>query len=159
MAVGFAVLTVISRCVGAGDYSAAKYYTKKLLKIAYGSLIALNLVVVLALPLIIRVYHLSPETAALTQKIMVYHTICCVTIWPVSFTIPNTLRASNDVKYCMVVAIISMWIFRIFFSFVLGQWMGLGVFGVWIAMTLDWAVRGVLFIVRYAKGKWQHQVI
>lgn len=159
MAIGFAVLTVISRCVGAGDYSLAKYYTKKLLKIAYGSLIALNAVVVLLLPLILRIYHLSPETAVLTQKIMIYHTICCVTIWPASFTIPNTLRASNDVKYCMVVAIISMWIFRIFFSYILGKWMGFGVFGVWIAMTLDWVVRGILFIARYVKGTWQHQVI
>lgn len=159
LAVGFAVLTVVSRCVGSRDYDAAKYYTKKLLKVAYASLIGLNIVVVLLLPLIIKVYNLSPETAALTQKIMIYHTICCVTIWPASFTIPNTLRASNDVKYCMVIAIISMWIFRICFSFVLGQWMGLGVFGVWIAMTLDWAVRGVLFIGRFVRGKWQYQAI
>ncbi len=159
IAVGFAMLTVVSRCVGAGDYESARYYTKKLLKVAYASLIALNIMVVLALPLIIKAYHLSPETADITRKIMIYHTICCVTIWPASFTIPNTLRAANDVQYCMIVAIISMWVFRIFFSFVLGKWMGLGVFGVWVAMTLDWVVRGILFIARYVKGKWELQAI
>lgn len=158
MAVGLAVLTVVSRCVGAGDYKSARYYTKKLMKIAYGCLMALNVVVVFLLPVIIRAYHLSPETAAMTEKIMIYHTICCVTIWPMSFTLPNTLRAANDVRYCMIVAIISMWICRIFFSFVLGKWLGLGVFGVWVAMTLDWAVRAVLFIGRYMKGKWEHQI-
>lgn len=159
MAVGFAVLSVVSQCVGAGDYQSAKYYTKKLLTIAYVSLIILNIIVVCILPIIISAYHLSPQTAAITEKIMIYHTICCVTIWPMSFTLPNTLRAANDVRYCMVIAIISMWIFRIFFSFVLGKWMGLGVFGVWVAMTLDWLVRGILFIIRYVKGKWQYQMI
>ena len=159
MAVGLAVLTVVSRCVGANDYEAARYYTKKLLKIAYASLIVFNLFIVAMLPVIIRAYHLSPETAAITRKILLYHTLCCVTIWPVSFTLPNTLGASNDVKYTMVTAIISMWIFRIFFSFVLGKWLGWGVFGVWVAMTLDWAVRAVLFLIRYIKGKWQYRTI
>ena len=159
MAVGLAVLTVVSRCVGANDYEAARYYTKKLLKIAYASLIVFNLFIVAMLPVIIRAYHLSPETAAITRKILLYHTLCCVTIWPVSFTLPNTLRASNDVKYTMVTAIISMWIFRIFFSFVLGKWLGWGVFGVWVAMTLDWAVRALLFLIRYIKGKWQYRTI
>ena len=60
MAVGLAVLTVVSRCVGANDYEAARYYTKKLLKIAYASLIVFNLFIVAMLPVIIRAYHLSP---------------------------------------------------------------------------------------------------
>ena len=33
------------------------------------------------------------------------------------------------------------------------------VFGVWVAMTLDWAVRAVLFLIRYIKGKWQYRTI
>ena len=157
--VGFAVLTVVSRCIGAGDYEAARYYTKKLLKVAYAALIALNIIVVMILPLIVQVYHLSPETAAITRKILLYHTLCCVTIWPPAFTIPNTLRAANDVKYCMVVASATMWIFRIFCSVVLGKWMGLGVFGVWVAMTLDWVFRGILFVKRYIQGKWQRMAL
>ena len=157
--VGFAVLTVVSRCIGAGDNEAARYYTKKLLKVAYGSLIALNIIVVMILPLIIQVYHLTPETAAITRKILLYHTLCCVTIWPPAFTIPNTLRAANDVKYCMVVATATMWIFRIFCSVVLGKWFGLGVFGVWIAMTLDWVFRGILFVKRYVQGQWERRAL
>ncbi|MDD3184753.1 MAG: MATE family efflux transporter [Anaerostipes sp.] len=154
MAIGLALLTVVSRCVGANDYKAVRMYTRKLLKIVYAGLFALNILVVLALPWIVKAYHLSPQTAKLTEQILIYHTICCVTIWPISFTIPNTLRASNDVKFCMIIAIISMWVFRLGCSVVLGKWMGWGVFGVWVAMTLDWAVRGVFFIVRYKGTKW-----
>lgn len=143
----------------AGDNEAARYYTKKLLKVAYASLIALNIIVVMILPLIIQVYHLTPETAAITRKILLYHTLCCVTIWPPAFTIPNTLRAANDVKYCMVVATATMWIFRIFCSVVLGKWFGLGVFGVWVAMTLDWVFRGILFVKRYVQGQWERRAL
>ena len=35
--------------------------------------------------------------------------------------------------------------------------MGFGVFGVWVAMTMDWVVRAIFFVLRYRSGKWQHQ--
>ena len=95
----------------------------------------------------------------LTVTVGLADSLCCVTIWPLAFTIPNTLRAANDVKYCMIVASATMWIFRIFCSVVLGKWMGLGVFGVWVAMTLDWVFRGILFVKRYIQGKWQRMAL
>lgn len=65
------------------------------------------------------------------------------------------LRACNDVNFCMVVSILSKWIFRIGFSYVLGLYFHMGVLGVWVAMTIDWAVRSVFFVIRYKSGKWQ----
>ena len=35
-----------------------------------------------------------------------------VFIWPLSFTLPNALRAAGDVKYTMITGILSMWMFR-----------------------------------------------
>lgn len=159
MAIGFAVITVVSRCVGAGEYEQAAYYTKKLLKLTYGCLVVVNIVILLALPLIMRLYQLSDITAAMAEKILIYHGICCCMVWPMAFTLPNTLRASNDVQYSMFISIISMWIFRIAFSYVLGKYFGLGVFGVWIAMTIDWLFRAICFFIRYARGKWKTQTI
>lgn len=159
MAIGFAILTVISQCVGAGDYEQARYYTKKLLKIVYIAMIAVNILVYFLIPFIVRVYNLSPETARMTREILVYHGICAGTIWPMSFSLPNTLRAANDVRYTMWISILSMWIFRIIFSYILGKYAGWGVFGIWVAMTIDWLFRGVCFTVRYRKGKWQLQEI
>jgi Na+-driven multidrug efflux pump len=49
-----------------------------------------------------------------------------------------------------------MWIFRIGFSYIIGVKMGLGVFGVWIAMTIDWLVRAGLILFRYKGEKWYH---
>jgi len=48
-----------------------------------------------------------------------------------------------------------MWIFRVGLSFVLAQNFGLGVFGVWVAMTIDWVFRAILFISRMVSGGWK----
>lgn len=155
MALGFALLTVVSRCVGAGDYKQAEYYTRKIMIIVYISMAALNIVVDVLLPVIMTIYNLSPETSSLTTEILLFHSACCVLIWPLSFTFPNTMRAANDVRFCMIVAVVSMWVWRIGFAYVLCGLFSLGVMGVWIAMTIDWLFRTVCFVVRYYRGKWK----
>ena len=155
MSMGYALSSVSAQCVGSGDYEQVRYYTRKLMRYSYGGVILMNIIIVTVLPFIIGIYGLSPETGEMAREIIVYHAVLAVLIWPLSFTLPNTLRAANDVGYCMWVSIISMWIFRIGFSFVLGKYMGMGVFGVWVSMTIDWAVRGVFFVIRYRGKTWE----
>ncbi|MDD2979828.1 MAG: MATE family efflux transporter [Hespellia sp.] len=156
LAMGLAMTTVIARCVGAGDYGQAKYYTKKMMAITYVSIWVMNALVFVLLPFILKAYNLSDITAATTEKILIFHSISCMIIWPVSFSLPCTLRASGDAKMPMYISIVSMWVFRIGFSYVLGKYMGWGVFGVWVAMVIDWCFRAVLMFVRYLSGKWMH---
>lgn len=156
MSVGMAVITVCSRCIGAGDYDAARFYTKKIIRLVHMLIFAFSTVTLLALPGIMHLYNLSPEAMNFTKQIVWYHGICCMFIWPEAFTLANTLRAARDVRYCMILSIVSMWVFRIGFSYILGVKFGMGVFGVWIAMTIDWAVRAALFLLRYRGTKWYH---
>ena len=159
MSVGMAVITVCSRCVGAGDYEAARYYTRKILKLVHILIIVFSVTTLVVLPGIMHLYNLSDDAMTFTKQIIWYHGICCMLIWPEAFTLPNTLRAASDVKFCMILSIISMWVFRIAFSYIIAVRMGMGVLGVWIAMTIDWAVRAVLFIIRYRGKRWQHKSI
>ena len=155
MSFGFALLTVCAQCVGAGDFEQVKYYTKHMMRVEYLCLIASNLIVILALPFILSVYNLSDEAAQYANDIILYHAACVVTIWPLSFTLPNTLRAAADVKVTMILSIISMWVFRFGFSYLLTMEFHMGIFGVWVAMTIDWLVRGIFFVCRYKSGRWQ----
>lgn len=159
MALGFTTITVVSQCVGAGDYDQVRYYTKKLVKLCYLLMLCFNGLVVLVLPLVLQIYGLSAEASQLAEKIIIYHSICAVVIWPLSFTLPNTLRASNDVALTMFISIISMWIFRVAFSYFLGIYLDMGLFGVWIAMTIDWLFRAICFVVRYRGAKWQEKKV
>ena len=156
MSVGLGVVSVISQCVGAGDFRQVRYYTKKLMILAYITMITTNALGIVLLPFIMDVYGLSAETSELASHLLMFNFICSMMIWPVSFTFPNMLRASGDVMFTMVVGVGSMWIFRIGAAFVLGGTLGFGVLGVWMAMVLDWVVRSLCFLLRYQSGKWVH---
>ncbi|WMI81329.1 MATE family efflux transporter [Anaerotignum sp. MB30-C6] len=155
MAVSMALITVVSRCVGARDYEMARYYTQKILKLTHFLIFIFNFVILLVLPGILALYQLSPEATGLATQISWLHGICAILIWPESFSLANTLRAANDVKYCMVWSIFSMWVFRIAFSYILGVHFEMGLFGVWVSMIIDWCVRSAFFITRYRGTKWQ----
>ena len=154
ISINLAIITVISRCVGARDYEQVKYYTRKLHIITYAWMSAASDVYKRQ---ILKVYHLSDLTAQTTEQILLFHAVAVVTIWPLSFSLPCTLRAAGDVQYTMYMSIFSMWIFRIAFSYVLGKYMGLGVFGIWVAMVIDWIFRAICFVIRYLGGKWKHK--
>ncbi len=154
VAVNLAITTVIARCVGADMYDQARYYTKKLIFITYAGIWLMNIVIVFLLPVIVRVYHLSDITSDLTRQIIYLHTISSMLIWPISFSLPSTLRAAGDAQVTMYISMISMWLFRIVFSYILGKYFGLGVFGVWVAMIIDWCFRAICMTIRYRSGRW-----
>ncbi|HHV09034.1 MAG TPA: MATE family efflux transporter [Clostridiales bacterium] len=154
-AIALALITVVGQCMGAGDFDGIKFYTKRLIKYAYSFVVVLNILIVLLLPLILKLYGLSDETSALTRQLMIYHAILSSLIWPLSFTLPSALRATYDVKFTMWISLVSMWVWRIAFSYVLAIYFNLGVFGVWIAMTIDWLFRSVCFAVRFKKEKYR----
>jgi len=153
-ALGLAMLSVVSVCVGAQDYEQVRHYTRTLMRQTRFYISIMSLFMILSAKWILTAYHLSPETALLAKELIWYHAVCAVICWPESFTLPNALRASNDVKFTMITSILSMWIFRIFFSYLLVKVFSFGVMGVWIAMTIDWLFRAVVFELRYLKGRW-----
>lgn len=159
MAISQATLSVTSQCIGAGDYNQTKYYTKKLVKICTICILITVMITFISMPMILKAYNLSDNTAEIARNIILYHGSLSIIIWTVSFVLPNTLRSANDVKYCMIVATFSMWIFRIGFSYILGKYMNMGVFGVWVAMSIDWIFRAIFFITRYKGNKWKlHEI-
>lgn len=159
MAMGLAITTVISRCVGYGDYEQVKYYTKKLMIITNVGLAIMILIIYALLPVILWAYQLSDQTAQVARDIITFHGISAIFVWTLSFSLPNVFRAAGDTKACMVISIISMWVFRIGFSYLLGGHLGMGVFGVWVAMVIDWIFRAICFVIRYFGGSWKKKAI
>ncbi|MCR5188219.1 MAG: MATE family efflux transporter [Treponema sp.] len=164
-ATGLAITTIVGQCVGAGDYTSAKAYTKKLLFWAYVMLWIENIFIVFLTPTIASWYNLSAEGDRLARILMWYHSAACVIMWPAAWTLQSVLRASGDVKYLMTASIIIMWVFRIAFAYLLtwlNKLMGSplpGVLCVWIAMTIDWLVRCISNITRIKSGKWMKKAV
>ena len=154
-AMSLALVTIVGRCVGAGEYGQARNYTGKLIKITYIFMIVLNMILLLLAQNIAGWYNLTELGTHYAVQLIVYHSICCMLIWPLAFTLASALRSAGDAKFTMTSSVISMWIFRIVLAYVIAEGMNMGVLGVWIAMTIDWAVRAVLNVTRFLGGRWE----
>ena len=150
-----AMITVIGQCVGAGDLAQVKHYTKKLLLITYTATAVTNTLILLFLRPILGLYGLGAEATELAYILVMIHNGMAMLLWPASFVLPNMLRACNDVRYTMTIAIFSMVTFRIGLSLVFGVSMKMGAVGVWIAMVVDWVFRVICFAGRYLRGTWR----
>lgn len=155
-AMNMAMVTVIGRCVGYGDEKQVTYYIKKMMLWAYGFWTLNSLpTLIFCRPLIGLYSTLSQETADLAFRLIWIHNGLGILMWPMSFTLPNALRAANDVKYTMRVGIASMLFVRVGFSWLLCVGLQWGATGVWIAMVLDWIVRISFLLPRMLQGKWK----
>ncbi len=158
IAIGYAQLSTVAICVGAGDAGQARYYTIKLMKITYAGMAVLSVLIFFSVGFLLRIYGLSHETEQLAIEVIRYHAVMVLVSWVPSFSTPNSFRAAGDVMLPMVIAIISMWVFRIAAAYILTGYCGLGLMGVWIAMTIDWTFRAVCYTIRYKKGSWLHKM-
>lgn len=156
-AIGLAMITVVGQCIGAGEQDQAKSYTLRLTGLAYASMSVLCILEVVLVAPIVGFFNLSAQTAELARQLLVYHGITCLIMWPASFVLPNGLRAAGDVRFTMLVSVLSMWVFRIGFSYLLVDMLHMGVLGVWVAMTIDWLVRVIVFSIRLFTGGWRNK--
>lgn len=158
-AINSGIVAIVSVCIGAGEMEQARHYTKKLMKLAELSVILMSVLIIAGSGWVINFYHLSPEATQLAHQVLIYHAVMASIAWLLSFSLPNTFRAAGDVILPMAVAIASMWIFRLGFAYLLGIYFGLGLMGVWIAMTVDWVFRAICFTIRFKGHKWERKMI
>ena len=156
-ALSLAMITVVGRCVGAGDSEQAVYYTRKLSLWSYIAMGLSNGAILLFLHKLIGIYALSGETMVLSETLVRIHAGFAILLWTLSFVLPNALRAANDVKFTMLVSILSMAVWRLGFSYLLCVRMGWGAVGVWIAMIIDWMCRVTCFVIRFRSGVWKNK--
>ena len=150
------IVTVVGQCMGAGKIDQAVIYTKHLLKISYIISLFINIICILLNKFFVGIFDLSYEVSVLASNIFYIFCIGTIFLYPVSFVLPNALRATGDTKFTMVVSILSMFIARIGLALMSGKHLSMGLYGVWIAMQIDWIVRSTIFSFRYKQGKWKN---
>jgi putative MATE family efflux protein len=155
MAINLAIISVTSVCIGAGDYKQARYYTRKLCMFEEICTVALSVFCWFTVPWIVRAFSLTPATQQLSITVMRTHCIFASIFWVASFAVCNTLRSAGDVVRTMLVALISMWAFRIGSAYFIQNTFHLGLLSVWLAMYIDWIVRAVYFLLRYRGHGWE----
>lgn len=155
MAINLAVVSVVSVCVGAVEYGQARYYTKKLCLFTECGLVILSVAMFFAVPYIAPLFHLGNEAYRMTVDVMRFYAVMVIFLWVPSFSIPNTLRAAGDVVIPMIIATVSMWLFRVVAAYIFTYVFHFGLMGIWVAMIIDWGFRALCYFIRYKGHKWE----
>ena len=103
------------------------------------------------------IFNLGDAATAMASQVLQSYAVASL-IWSLAFALPNSLRAAGDAVFTMGISLASMFACRVALSYVFAcDWgLGWGLFGVWMAMFADWAVRALLFSLRYRQGRWRH---
>ena len=72
----------------------------------------------------------------------------------INMVMVRAMQTSGDVMYPTILAIISCWLIATLLSYIFGIVLNMGLAGVWWAMAIDELFRAILFIIRFARGKW-----
>lgn len=152
--IGIGLMTVVGQSIGAGRQEEAKYYIVKLAGYAEIAMIIGCILVYIAARPVTVLAGMSEESTALCMQMILAITIVKPLLWVPSFTPPNGLRAAGDVRFSMITATLTMWLCRVALSIFLMRVVKTGPIGVWYGMFADWGVRGVIFTIRFVRGKW-----
>ena len=155
VAMGPVFITVIGQCMGAGAIEQAELYFKKLMKITLVFAIIWNVLIFAATPVLLSFYALAEETKRLTILLVLIHNIFSAIAFPFADPLGKGLRAAGDVRFTTAISLFTTIGVRLVFSVLFGITLNMGVMGIVWAMCLDWAIRGIIFILRQQSGKWK----
>lgn len=157
--IGIALMTLAGQAVGADDTELAKKYIRKLTFFAFIAVTLSSLAVIAAVKPLTIVSGMEADVALLAIQLSVFVHIIKPFAWSWSFIPAYGMRAAGDVKFSMTLSTITMWTCRVALTTFLIRGMGSGPIGVWIGMSTDWAIRSVLFIIRFRSGRWlRHKI-
>lgn len=73
----------------------------------------------------------------------------------ITLVITSALQGAGDTKFPMYSTFIGIWGVRVLGIYLLGIKLNMGLVGVWLAVSLDIIVRGIILMIRFMKGKWK----
>lgn len=147
-------VTVIGRCMGSGDIEQAKFYFRKLLRWTLVLSISWNLLILAVTPFLLKFYNLEDQTKNLIFKLVLVHNIVNGFALPLFSPLGSGLRAAGDVKFTMIISIVSTVCIRLAFSYILALKLNMGVMGIALAMCMDWIFKGIIQYFRMKSNKW-----
>lgn len=148
-------ITVIGQCMGSRDIEQAEYYFRKLLKITLLISVVWNALVFALTPLVMQFYDVLDETKKLTVMLVLIHNVFNCIAFPFADPLGKGMRAAGDVRFTMVISLVTTIGVRLIFSLLFAVVMDMGVIGIAWAMCLDWCSRAVIFYIRFRRGKWK----
>jgi putative MATE family efflux protein len=153
LATGLSVEVVVGHQVGAGRLHEAHTLVKRALARGLAVSVAVATVAALAGPWLMRLFTQDAAIAAAAVTLL-WWTVLLEPGRTFNLVVINALRAAGDARYPVQVGALSMAVVLAGGSWLLGDVLGLGLVGVWVAYAADEWLRGLLMWRRWVRMQW-----
>lgn len=144
---------IIGYHVGEQTLDEAYARTFKTMRIALFTVLATTaLINVFAFPLL-SLFSTNPEVLRLGQQLMLI-SLANEVGRTLNLLFIFSLRSANDTVFPVIMGVISMYGISVFFGYLLGIQLGLGVIGIFVAMSMDECFRGLFMSWRWKSKSW-----
>lgn len=76
-----------------------------------------------------------------------------------NMVIINSLRATGDARFPVLMGVCSMWGVSVPLAYLLGVHLEIGLLGIWIAFAVDEWLRGLIMLLRWKSRVWEKKAL
>lgn len=153
-ALSIAIVTVVGQCIGRRNIQDARQFIKSMIGLSSILFIITSVILIPFFPLMMKLFNPPDKIIPTIFILMLISAIAQPILWSSSFIMPSALRAAGDSNFTSIASLLSMWLLRVVLGYILGITLGFGIIGVWVAMIVEWVVRGMIFVGRFKGKKW-----
>jgi len=152
--------TVCGQCVGARHYELARKYCLKIIQAGRFLVTATTLFYVLLMPVWFKLYGASEAAQPIIMTSLIIGGASLSLFGCDSNIIPSALRSAGDVVFPSIVSIATLFMGRIIIGYILTIVLGIGVPGIWLALSLEMLIRAIVLRRRVRGDQWyqKHQM-
>ena len=146
-----AAIALIGQAVGAHRKDMAKHFAWLCTLMGMGIMTLTGAGLFAFAPALMSIFTADAAVIALGARVLRIEAFA-EPMFGASIVASGAMQGAGDSTACFVLNLVSMWGIRLTLAFLLAPRFGL--VGVWGAMCFELCVRGLLFLIRLARGKW-----
>ena len=146
-----ATLALVGQAVGANRRDMAKRFSWLCTGMGVGIMALTGVGMYIFAPQLMGIFTADAAVIALGAQVLRIEALA-EPMFGASVVASGAMQGAGDSTGCFVLNLVSMWGIRLTLATLLAPHFGL--VGVWVAMSFELTMRGVLFLVRLARGKW-----
>lgn len=149
-----AASTIVGQYLGAGDPDAAQRAGWRANKMSMVTMSLLGVFLILVSEHFAR-WFLDDDQVVPLAVDFIWVLALCQPFMAIDFAIGGALRGAGDTRFPMILAFIGLFLCRLLPAAIAAFVFNASIQTVWLALLLDWGVRGLLLLWRFWQGKWK----
>ncbi|MDG0874085.1 MATE family efflux transporter [Paenibacillus thiaminolyticus] len=154
MAIGQGTQIIVGHFIGAARKEEAYHSGIRHLKLGAGVTLGVSLLLLAVSGPLIGLFTSDPQIIQLGRQLM----LLSVLLEPAracNMVLISSLNAAGDVKFPVLIGLVSMWGISVPLACLFGIVFGLGLAGIWLAFAIDEWVRALVMLRRWSKRGWE----